>query len=630
MKDIYEFLICTLFASLPAIYVLIIKNVLRDKLTPLWQFSLWAVLGVALIIPVNSYPFLSLLAESIKTFLSDTVSVSRPTLSIPFFPTKLPETADEYLYVTYFAGFFVMLIKYAYSLLKLKLILRKCPEADENTLIKVRDTAMRYKLPLCKIRILKGINSPFICGIISPVLVLPEGETDEKIILHELLHLKYKDVLWGIPIALYRCIHWCNPFLWYCFNKINNDIEELCDARVISLLDGEERREYGNIILSMANGKYASLPGTSSIANGGKNIRSRIETIARFKQYPQGNTVVSLCIIALLVSSLFVPGAAAIVPDSFTEADNNTSLLIALSAARSYYCTTPAGAIDTYAYSVINKDVVYRAFSAPLELHKDIEKAVRASISNDGEIHYPEFTLGNHPYGSNNYYVYNLTQTAKNQYSAYIVINAFSNELSTDNYRQVAYQKIKIFREYGRWVVLPERDFEYAVTYRMMNEWGCRDLPAVEYTASTELFDVIAGYQTCLKISPKNNYGTPVRNAYFSEIYVNKFTECIYTGDENNKENLHQLGLAVKSFSEDTSPETDEIPSHGNYSSSSSDGSSSASVTLVGNWGNRIDLSGGGYTTDYKKGKSYYPEKMTAALYLNSELYTELVLERKD
>ena len=194
----------------------------------------------------------------------------------------------------------------------------------------------------------------------------------------------------------------------------------------------------------------------------------------------------------------------------------------------------------------------------------------------------------------------------------------------------MAYQKIKIFREYGRWVVLPERDFEYAVTYRMVNEWGCRDLPAVKYTASTELFDVIAGYQTCLKISPKNDYGTPVRNAYFSEVYVNKFTECIYTGDENNKENLHQLGLAVKSFSEDTSPEIDEIPSHGNYSSSSSDGSSSASVTLVGNWGNRIDLSGGGYTTDYKKGKSYYPEKMTAELYLNSELYKELVLERKD
>lgn len=631
MKDIYDFLICTLSASLPAVYILIIKRVFRDKLTPLWQFALWAVLAVSLIFPLNVSTNLSFLTETLKTFLSGTVSLSKPVLSVPFIPMKVPNTAEEYLYFIYFSGFVIMLLKYICTLLKLKLMLRKCPEATDKNRETVENTAIKYNLPTFAVRTLNGIFSPFICGIFKPVLVLPKEETDEKIILHELLHLKYKDVLWGIPVALFRCIHWCNPLLWYCFNKINNDIEELCDARVIKLLDGEERREYGNIILSMANSRYASLPGTSSIANGGKNIRSRIETIARFKHYPQGNALVSVCIIILLASGLYIKSNAATIPYDLTDVKDNRSLLVVLSAARSYYCTTPAGAIDTYAYAVMNQDVIYRAASAPLELHEDIRNAVNTSLSNNEELYYPEFTLGYPPYNNDSYYIYNFSKTAKDQYSAYLVFNVFCDDLSTENCNQVAYQKLKIFKEDARWVVLPETDFEYVVTYKMLGDWGCQDLPCFLYTASTEIFTVNAKYQTSFKVSSLSaNQDTPLRSAYFSEVYVNSFSECVYTGEEDYKDYITQIGLSVAEHDGEKDFELTSKPSHGNYSSSSSDGSASASVTLRDDWDNIIYLTGGGYSTSYKKNKSYIPEYVAASLYINSELYKELRLDRKD
>ena len=37
-------------------------------------------------------------------------------------------------------------------------------------------------------------------------------------------------------------------------------------------------------------------PGTSSMANGGRNIRRRIEAIARFKKYPAGMALASVCV----------------------------------------------------------------------------------------------------------------------------------------------------------------------------------------------------------------------------------------------------------------------------------------------------------------------------------------------
>lgn len=78
---------------------------------------------------------------------------------------------------------------------------------------------------------------------------------DGKVLLHELLHLRHRDAAWGLVICLFRCLHWCNPLLWYCADRAGNDLEARCDQRVLELLEGEERRDYGRILLSMANEK---------------------------------------------------------------------------------------------------------------------------------------------------------------------------------------------------------------------------------------------------------------------------------------------------------------------------------------------------------------------------------------
>jgi beta-lactamase regulating signal transducer with metallopeptidase domain len=84
------------------------------------------------------------------------------------------------------------------------------------------------------------------------------------------------------------------------FNRIENDMESLCDSRVLERLEGEERRLYGGILLAMASEKYARVPGTTSISNGGRNISRRIEALVRFRKYPKGMGLVSVCIALVL------------------------------------------------------------------------------------------------------------------------------------------------------------------------------------------------------------------------------------------------------------------------------------------------------------------------------------------
>ena len=53
MFDIWAYLLQTLTASGVALLILMIKRMFRDKLPPKWQFGIWGVLGVAMLLPAG-------------------------------------------------------------------------------------------------------------------------------------------------------------------------------------------------------------------------------------------------------------------------------------------------------------------------------------------------------------------------------------------------------------------------------------------------------------------------------------------------------------------------------------------------------------------------------------------------
>ena len=286
MRDFWSFLLQTLTASGAAVLVLAVKAVFRDKLSPRWQFAAWGLLALVLLLPAGRggrYVLVNwpLFVEALRSLFAGEYGVlTRVTAPVPLPPGSPPETVWDWLFLIYLTGAALLLGRYVLSYLRLRLALRRGREDDQ-----VRRVAEVYGLRPCGAVEAPGLSSAFICGVLRPVLVLPEGqETDDKVILHELLHLRHRDAAWGMLICLFRCMHWCNPLLWYCADRAGNDLESLCDQRVLEKLEGEDRRDYGRILLSMASEKYARVPGTSSMANGGKNIRRRIEAITRFKR----------------------------------------------------------------------------------------------------------------------------------------------------------------------------------------------------------------------------------------------------------------------------------------------------------------------------------------------------------
>ncbi len=216
-------------------------------------------------------------------------TLSLPQGPIPFSPAEPPRSLTDWLFLLYLAGALGLALWYLGCALRLSLRVSpgrpwwRAPGGRPSTL-----WPNGTSCPAPGAWWSAAGAKPLPDGIFAPALVLPMGwEPDEKVILHELLHLKHRDLWAGWLTAALRCLHWCDPLLWLVFDKVDNDREALCDQRVLERLEGEDRRDYGRVLLSMADSRTVRVPGATTMANGARAIQARIQAIARFKRFPR-------------------------------------------------------------------------------------------------------------------------------------------------------------------------------------------------------------------------------------------------------------------------------------------------------------------------------------------------------
>lgn len=646
MFDIWGFLLQTLNISGVAVLLLVIKALLKDKLPPKWHFSVWSILGIMILFPagiLGRYSFFNWKAviEFIKLAIGD-YSFTRVLYPFPIVKNA-PDTLADWIFLVYVAGVIISLLIYLISYIRLRLILRKGNTPDIELISVINTIAHKHKLKPCRIVVVPGLPSAFVCGVIFPVLVVPESQLDEKIILHELFHLKNKDTLWSVVICLLRCLHWCNPLVVYCANLAINDMESRCDQFVLEQLEGEERRDYGRILLSMSNERFAKTPGSTCINNGGKNIRKRIEAIARFKQYPVGMGLVSSCVIIALGLSLAIGVQAMEIPNP------NHQTVSAIATARSTSCTTYVGAFDTYAKAILEQSGIYRLMCAPENTQAEIIEEILNTK------HYPNWDCGlaSYPNQQGDYYIYNLEIIEKDVYEGLLVISLNyppDDKEIEKNMTYLAYQKLRVEKEKGRWVTIPLEEFQYAETDEEWLHYGCSKIPATTYTSTAFDFKMDIRFQTIYVVDNKiknddvfssmlgNSYSyntTPILNAKFDMAYDHHESSLTHLGTQEERDSINRIGVSLASVYPGQERPDELKPAIGcqNYSSSSNDGNSSSSTSVKPGWGPTVHLSGGGGGGTFSQILSTdIPEYYVVDLYVNNELYaqTDLLLQEEE
>jgi beta-lactamase regulating signal transducer with metallopeptidase domain/protocatechuate 3,4-dioxygenase beta subunit len=137
-----------------------------------------------------------------------------------------------------------------------------------------------------------ALATPALYGFWRPRLLLPAGFTgrffaqeQRFIFLHELAHVRRRDILFNWLATLLQIPHWFNPLIWYGFARWRADRELACDALALEAAGAGHNQEYGRTILRLVDQftPQAAVPGLVGILEDKRQLQQRIRMIAGFR-----------------------------------------------------------------------------------------------------------------------------------------------------------------------------------------------------------------------------------------------------------------------------------------------------------------------------------------------------------
>ncbi|PFB35453.1 transcriptional regulator, partial [Bacillus cereus] len=324
----------SVMASILVGLILCIKVLFRNKLTPRWQYMLWIILIIRLVLPWS--PDSSYSIYSVLTYKSDDAFISSQNPVASFLTKermqelkdidnkKLLTKEDTYttsstkigqvnktqthsneddetiLFYTIFIYIWltgVILLSVATFVMNRRLLLyiKKQPVITDEKIVQIfekckQSMSVQRNIPL----LVSGkVSSPTVLGFIKPKLLLSTVHMkilDEQqlryIFHHELAHIKRRDV--GVNWLMHGLLilNWFNPILWYAYSCMREDQELACDALALTYIDSEEQIAYGHTIISLLE-HYSSYYKVPSMANFSKNkrmLKRRILMIKKFQK----------------------------------------------------------------------------------------------------------------------------------------------------------------------------------------------------------------------------------------------------------------------------------------------------------------------------------------------------------
>ncbi len=301
----------TITGSITAIILLIIKRIFKNKLSPKWQFYIWAILLIRLLIPslpesdaslfknipssdqaiVREYDYR--LQESVKIYYSPGGDGQQ---YITLNSSVLDRIKKIWLVgVMLLASYFIIVYGVFYIRVRR---LKTCEDTDINYLFQRCKSTLHITK---EIDILRGYPTPMLTGILKPKIMMPDGyNMDEmrQIFFHELCHVKYGDVFYNLLNTVLLCLQWFNPIMWVATFTIRRDMELLCDQRVLEITNN--RKLYAKVLLKTALSKNKFIPCTTSIQNGEKEIKKRIKFIASNRRNKLIYSIISVIVIMIV------------------------------------------------------------------------------------------------------------------------------------------------------------------------------------------------------------------------------------------------------------------------------------------------------------------------------------------
>lgn len=126
------------------------------------------------------------------------------------------------------------------------------------------------------------VSFPIVTGLARPVIVLPEGVSAwpsgrlRYALLHELAHVRRRDVWWAIIGRVAVALHWFNPLAWSALRGCAREAERACDDAVLE--DGVRPSAYAGYLLDVARRALRHQVPATAVGQGSE-LEGRISAV---------------------------------------------------------------------------------------------------------------------------------------------------------------------------------------------------------------------------------------------------------------------------------------------------------------------------------------------------------------
>lgn len=345
LPHFFDWLIETsLMASILVGFILCIKVLFRNKLTPRWQYMLWIVLMIRLLLPWSpdsSYSIYSLLSysssvsevipknmpatENIVNIESDrkvelesnskmVTKTSEPEVKVS---SEKQTTFSLYklaLYV-WLAGVIILAAITFLTNRRLYSYIKKQPDITDEQVTTVFNRckqSMKMKKAV-SLRLAGKIASPTVFSFFRPKVLLSKKHMKvlneqqlQYVFYHELAHIKRNDVAVNWIMYSLILLNWFNPILWYAYFCMREDQELACDAYALTFIDKEEQIAYGHTIITLLEHYSYQLPSLANLSGNKRTLKRRIIMIKKFQKKSYRLSLLGVIVIVAIASlSLF-------------------------------------------------------------------------------------------------------------------------------------------------------------------------------------------------------------------------------------------------------------------------------------------------------------------------------------
>ncbi|WP_286080726.1 M56 family metallopeptidase [Parablautia intestinalis] len=368
MNTVFKiFLSMSFSGGLLILTLLLGKRWLKDKISRQWQYYIWLVVILRLLLPFG--PEVSLLGKTYQAVdwavtRADALPARQPAPNIPGDMDDAPaaglDQKNEYASspsesdtdVRPFQDIAVLLTEHIWLIwlvAALVLLIRKVtiyqgfmryiragltPVSDMELLdrlsIAAEQSGIKRPIELC---VNPLVSSPLLTGFFHPCIVLPGTDVPEKdfsyIVLHELTHYKRRDMFFKWLIQVTVCLHWFNPFVHLMSSEITRACEFSCDEAVLSKIGSCNAQDYGKTLLDAmaAIGKYKENIGAVTLSENKQMLKERLGAIMKFKGQSKAVKLLTAALTLCVVLGASFVGVYSTVTAANTPNATNTEKL---------------------------------------------------------------------------------------------------------------------------------------------------------------------------------------------------------------------------------------------------------------------------------------------------------------